>query len=90
MTKTSHRAAIPEAPPVQAPAPVMQAARANCAARLRAQGHEVEAQCFERGERDQSFGMRHEVNKLLAEATREVPTNWTLVVLRDGAEVPPV
>ena len=67
MTKTSHRAAIPEAPPVQAPVPVMQAARANCAARLRARGHEVEAQCFERGERDGTFAMRHEVNRLTAE-----------------------
>ena len=57
-------------PPLRAvaPAPLLMQARANCAARLRAQGHEVEAQNFERGDRDEAWAMRHEVNKLQAEA----------------------
>jgi|GEM_PF-2858934 len=56
---------IPPLPPVSAPAHIMAAARLNCAERLRGKGHEVEAQCFERGERDDAFAMRHEVSKLL-------------------------
>ena len=45
----------------------MAEARANCAARLRARGHEAEV-----GARDDAWAMRHEVGKLLAERGREV------------------
>lgn len=56
--------------PIQADAIVMAEARANCAARLRARGQEAEAAQFEVGARDDSWGMRHEVGKLLAERGR--------------------
>ena len=57
-------------PPLRntAPAHILAQARANCAARMHAQGHDAEAQCFERGERDDAWAMVHEVNKLRAEA----------------------
>ena len=53
--------------PLTAPAPIMEQARATCAARLRARGSEAEAQAFERGERDDAWAMRHEVGKVLRE-----------------------
>ena len=55
------------ATPLTAPAPIMEAARATCAARLRARDSEAEAQAFERGERDDAWAMRHEVAKVLGE-----------------------
>lgn len=58
--------------PIAADAIVMAEARANCAARLRARGHEAEAAQFEVGARDDAWALRHEVNKLLAERGREV------------------
>lgn len=60
-------------PPLRnvAPAHVLAAARTNCAARLRTKGHEVEAQCFERGDRDDAWAMVHEVNKLVREQSVE-------------------
>jgi len=53
--------AVRELPPLEAPADVMAMARENCAARLRARGHEREAAAFERGDRDWAWAMRHEV-----------------------------
>lgn len=52
---------------VTAPAPIMAAARENCAGRLRARGHEAEAEAFQCGERDQTWAMHHEVEKLKGE-----------------------
>lgn len=53
--------------PTTAPADIMAEARANCAARYRSRGQELEAGAFEIGERDQAWAMRHEVNKITAE-----------------------
>lgn len=39
------------------------AAREACAERLRAQGYEQEAEAFEAGERDFSWGMLHELRR---------------------------
>lgn len=58
---------IPPLPPVDEPADLMAAARANCASRLRSRGSDVEAEAFERGERDGAWAMRHEINKLRRE-----------------------
>ena len=65
MTNTTH--AVPPAPPVIAPSPIMAAARANCAANLVARGYPDEAELFATGKRDGAFAMRHEVNRLRAE-----------------------
>lgn len=54
--------------PIQASAIVMEAARSNCAANLRENGHEAEAVMFETGKRDFAWRMRHEVARLLGEA----------------------
>ncbi|WP_072378745.1 hypothetical protein [Novosphingobium sp. NDB2Meth1] len=62
--------AIKPTPTLEAPADLMAAARANCAARLRARDSAAEADAFTRGERDQSWAMRHEVAKLRAEQGR--------------------
>lgn len=58
---------IRDLPPVEAPADVMAMARENCAARLREKGSEVEAEAFDRGNRDFTWAMRHEVNRLMGE-----------------------
>lgn len=63
--------AIKPTPLLEAPADLMAAARANCAARLLARGSADEADAFARGERDQSWAMKHEVAKLRAEQARE-------------------
>lgn len=39
------------------------AARRMCADRLRQQGHESEAQAYEAGERDASWGLLHEIRR---------------------------
>ena len=62
--------AIKPTPVLEAPADLMAAARANCAARLRAKGSANEADAFARGERDQAWAMRHEVAKLRVEQAR--------------------
>ena len=63
----SHRASVPEAPPVAAPTPIIATARANCAANLVRRGYPEEAEMFATGKRDGAFAMRHEVNRLTAE-----------------------
>jgi len=45
-------------------------ARTNCAARARERGEDPLALTFELGEQDEGFAMRHEVNKIRAEAAR--------------------
>lgn len=60
--------AIKPPQPVSAPADVMALARDNCAQRLRERGYPEEAGAFERGERDDSWSMRHEINRLQSEA----------------------
>lgn len=61
---------LTELPPLDAGADMMAQARANCAARLRARGHIKEAEAFDRAERDQTWAMRHEVNRLRNEAEK--------------------
>lgn len=62
--------AIKPTPVLEAPADLMAAARANCAARVAARGQEAEAQRYRAGENDQGWGIRHEVAKLRAERAR--------------------
>ena len=70
MTATTHKphGAVPEAPPIEAPAPVMAEARAKCAELLRAEGHDAEADMFATGQRDGAWRMKHIVAKLMREA----------------------
>ncbi len=63
----SGKGPIPPLAPISAPADIMATARANCAARLRLKCQDAEAEAFERGERDGTWSMRHEVSKLRAE-----------------------
>lgn len=63
--------AIKPTPVLEAPADLMAAARANCAARLLARGSADEANAFARGERDQAWAMKHEVAKLRAELAHQ-------------------
>lgn len=62
--------AIKPTPVLEAPADLMAAARANCAARVGARGQEAEAQRYRAGSNDQGWGVRHEVAKLRAERAR--------------------
>lgn len=62
---TTH--AVPPLPPVEAPAPLLAEARANCAGHLRARGEHDEADRFAAGERDGVWRMRHELSRLRAE-----------------------
>jgi len=66
---TTHKphGAVPPLPPVEAPAPILAEARANCADRLRARGSEAEAEMFATGQRDDTWAMRFELAKLRAE-----------------------
>jgi hypothetical protein len=57
-------------PPLSATPEMLAQARENCAARLRARGHALEAEAFAAGERDFAWAVRHEVTKLKAEAER--------------------
>lgn len=57
-----------ELPPLQAPAPIMAQARENCAARAEARGETALAESYRLGGQDAGWGLRHEVNKLIAEA----------------------
>lgn len=50
--------------PVSASAKLLATARTNCAARLRARGEDREAESFEKGLWDDTWAMRHEINKL--------------------------
>jgi hypothetical protein len=45
-------------------------ARANCAERARARGEDPLALSYEMGEQDGGWAMRHEVNRIRAEAER--------------------
>lgn len=56
--------AIKDPAPIDADAITMATARENCAATLRERGYADEAAAFERGERDDAWAMRHEVNRL--------------------------
>jgi hypothetical protein len=60
---------IPPLPALDVPAPLLALARANCAARCRDRGEHETAAAFERGEQDLGWALRHEVNKLRAEAS---------------------
>lgn len=61
------RGKIKSAPPVTASADIMAMARENCAVRLRAKGGDTEAEAFDRGERDFTWAMKHEVRRLQSE-----------------------
>lgn len=62
--------AIKPTPTLEAPADLMAAARANCAARVAARGQDAEAKRYNAGENDQGWALRHEVAKLRAEQAR--------------------
>lgn len=62
--------ALQELPPLDVDALTMATARENCTANLRARGYSDEADAFERGDRDFSWAMRHEVARLTAEGLR--------------------
>jgi len=62
--------AINPLPPLTADAQTMALARENCAERLRARGYPDEAAKFERGDRDFTWALRHEVARLLGETGR--------------------
>lgn len=59
---------IPPLPALDAPADLMAQARANCAARARAKGCDDLAAQYEAGTQDLGWSIRHEVNRLRAEA----------------------
>lgn len=61
--------AIKPSKPIDAPADIMAAARANLALRARARGNVNAAAAYEAGE-GEGWGLRHEVDKLLAERGR--------------------
>lgn len=63
----------PIAPPIRetVAATLLAQARANCAARLRSRGHGVEAENFARGDRDDTFPIRYEIEKLRQEQASE-------------------
>jgi hypothetical protein len=67
---SSPAGAIKPLPPLSAPPEVIAQARINCATRLRNDGSVAEAAQFECGARDDAWAMRHEVNRLIAEAQR--------------------
>ena len=64
MTTHKPHGAIPPLPPVEAPAPLLAEARANCAANLIQRGYPEEADQFAAGNRDWEFPMRYEVKRL--------------------------
>lgn len=59
---------IPPLPPIEASPEMMAEARQNCADRLRARSHFTEADAFDAGLRDDSWSLRHEINRLKAES----------------------
>lgn len=62
---------IPPLPPLDADEALRQQARLNCAQRSRARGESETAAAIMRGDNDETWAMRHEINKLRAEASAQ-------------------
>lgn len=62
--------AIKPSPVLSAPADIMQMARENCAARAFARGESNLATAFMQGTQDAGWAIRHEVDRLRAEAAK--------------------